>query len=132
MRRPENPDTLTEGAESLKLSDIDEASVSGKRLLGCAAEVLKNIGKAGADSIAVSDFDDKSKIFAKTPFNADGIITELSCEGDSGLIDVFKLAIKNLRGKNRPLRARRRRRPDDRGLLFPAGGISKMARYSAH
>ena len=94
-----NPDTLTEGADSLKLSDIDEASVSGKRLLGCAAEVLKNIGKAGADSIAVSDFDDKSKIFAKTPFNADGIITELSCEGDSGLIDVLKLAIKTCGAK---------------------------------
>ena len=94
-----NPDTLAEGADSLKLSDIDENSVSGKRLLGCAAEVLKNIGKAGADSIAVSDFDDKSKIFAKTPFNADGIITELSCEGDSGLIDVLKLAIKTCGAK---------------------------------
>lgn len=47
-----NPDALAEGSDSLKLSDIDETSDIGARLLGCAREILENIGRKDADSVS--------------------------------------------------------------------------------
>ena len=88
-----NPDALAEGSDSLKLSDIDETSDIGARLLGCAREILENIGRKDADSVSVSDFDNKEKIFAGTPFNADGIITALSCGEDAELANALAAVV---------------------------------------
>ena len=88
-----NPDALAEGSDSLKLSDIDETSDIGARLLGCAREILENIGRTDADSVSVSDFDNKEKIFAGTPFNADGIITALSCGEDAELANALAAVV---------------------------------------
>lgn len=88
-----NPDALAEGSDSLKLSDIDETSDIGARLLGCARGILENIGRKDADSVSVSDFDNKEKIFAGTPFNADGIITALSCGEDAELANALAAVV---------------------------------------
>lgn len=77
-----NPDTLMAGSDSLKISDIKDDTDEGKVLISTAKEVLKNLKKPDADSISVKDFDDKSAVFAKTPFNADGVITLLSAESE--------------------------------------------------
>lgn len=94
-----NPDTLAEGSDSLKLADIDESSDTGARLLACAREILENIGKRGADSVSVSDFDDREKIFAGTPFNADGVITALSCGEDAELAGALEAVVAACGGK---------------------------------
>ena len=73
-----NPDTLMAGSDSLKISDIKDDTDEGKVLISTAKEVLKNLKKPDADSISVKDFDDKSAVFAKTPFNADGVIRAFS------------------------------------------------------
>lgn len=77
-----NPDTLMAGSDNLKISDIKDDTEDGKVLISTAKEVLKNLKKPDADSISVKDFDDKSAVFAKTPFNADGVITLLSAESE--------------------------------------------------
>lgn len=94
-----NPDTLLAGSDKLKLSDINRDSPVGARIFDCAEQILKNIGRGGEGAVAVSDFDDKSKIFADTPFNADGIITELSCEGDAKRAQTLALVIKSCGAK---------------------------------
>ncbi len=88
-----NSDLLLKSSGSLRLDEINDATDEGKKLLANAKEVLANLGKAGFESISVSDFSDESEIFAQTPFNADGIITSLSCGDDASLIDVFKTVL---------------------------------------
>ncbi len=88
-----SPDTLLKSSESLCLDDIDDSLPEGKKLLASAREVLANLGKPNSTTISVSDFSDESKIFASTPFNADGIITALSCGSDSALVDVFNTVL---------------------------------------
>lgn len=77
--RLKNADSLLAASESLPLAEIDDSDDEGKILIASAKEVLQNLGKSGATSISVADFADESAIFANSPFNADGIITELSC-----------------------------------------------------
>ena len=76
-------DKLAKGAEALPLANINSDDPEGKILLESAKEILANLGKSDAAEISVADFADKSKIFAATPFNADGIITALSCQTDA-------------------------------------------------
>lgn len=71
---------LFEESDTLDLSQINTETCEGKTLLSSAKTVLANLGKAGDDKISVSDFADTAKIFAAGAFNADGIITELSCD----------------------------------------------------
>ncbi|MBR6388510.1 MAG: hypothetical protein IKS15_00075 [Opitutales bacterium] len=77
-----NPDCLVAGSPALKLADINDATEEGAVLLSSAKEVLKNLGKPDAAEISVADFADKSAVFAGTAFNADGVITDLSAEGE--------------------------------------------------
>lgn len=89
-----DPDTLLEGSPSLRLSEIDDSSEEGRTLLESAREVLKDLGKPGADEISVGDFADEKKIFAATAFNADGVITPLSTDDDAlraALADIVKV-----------------------------------------
>lgn len=71
---------LFEESDTLELSQINTETSEGKTLLSSAKTVLANLGKAGDGKISVSDFADTAKIFAAGAFNADGIITELSCD----------------------------------------------------
>lgn len=69
---------LTKGEEALPLAAINSETPEGKRLLGAARQVLRNLGKPDAKAIAVADLEDPTRVFADTPFNGDGVITELS------------------------------------------------------
>ncbi len=84
---------LLKSSESLPLANINVSSVEGKSLLNSAQEVLANLGKSSSDSISVADFADESKIFAQTAFNADGIITKISCGNDEQLASVLETVL---------------------------------------
>jgi hypothetical protein len=73
-----NLDDLLKAEEALPLSAINDKTDEGKLLLGAARQVLRNLGKPDATAIALADLSDPTKIFADTPFNGDGVITELS------------------------------------------------------
>lgn len=87
--RVKNADALLRGDSQLLLLEINTDSADGGVLLESAKTVLANIGKASAEAISVDDFADESRIFAASPFNADGIITALSCGDDADLVSVF-------------------------------------------
>ncbi|MDB5050642.1 MAG: hypothetical protein JWO30_3713 [Fibrobacteres bacterium] len=73
-----NPDDLLKGEPGLPLASIDDSNPVGKVLLSSARQILSNIGKPEALLLSVEDVSDRSRIFANTAFNGDGIITELS------------------------------------------------------
>ena len=80
---------LLESSPSLEIANIDDSTPEGAALLDSARQILEDLGKPGADSIAVDDFSDPVKIFAGTAFNADGIITKISCCGDAKLESII-------------------------------------------
>lgn len=80
---------LLESSPSLELSNIDDSSPEGAALLASAKQILADLGKPDAGEITVEDFSDPLKIFAGTAFNADGIITKISCGGDKELENVL-------------------------------------------
>jgi hypothetical protein len=77
-----NPDDLFKGASTLPLAAINDASPEGKTLLSAARQILTNVGKADATSIAADDLADPVRIFAGSAFNGDGVITDLSPPAD--------------------------------------------------
>jgi hypothetical protein len=77
-----NPDDLLKGRPSLPLRSINDKTEEGKALLGSAKQVLVNLGKQGDTAICADDLTDPARIFADTPFNGDGVITELSSEDE--------------------------------------------------
>jgi hypothetical protein len=81
-RNLKNPDDLLKGETSLPLASIQDATAEGKALLASARQILGNIGKKDATSLSIEDVSDKTRIFADTPFNGDGVITELSADGE--------------------------------------------------
>src|SRR6185369_3057011 len=76
-------DLLVSTPSTLKLSDINEQSEEGRRVIASSLEILKNLGKSAADSITLEDAIDIEKIFAGTGFNGDGVITCLSTEDET-------------------------------------------------
>ncbi|PKL42104.1 MAG: hypothetical protein CVV41_15095 [Candidatus Riflebacteria bacterium HGW-Riflebacteria-1] len=70
------PADLLKGEAALPLAAINEANPEGAGLLSSASHILSNLGKKDADSITVEDLADTQKIFAGTPFNGDGVVTE--------------------------------------------------------
>jgi hypothetical protein len=77
-----NPDDLLKGAKSLPLSAINDATAEGEAILNSARQILANLGKKDATGICADDTD-PVKIFAGTPFNGDGVITENSAADDA-------------------------------------------------
>lgn len=65
---------ILEGRTSVALAHIAETE-EGKRLRAAAKNVLHALGKNDADSIRLEDIADTQAVFAKTRFNADGVIT---------------------------------------------------------
>lgn len=77
-----NVDDLLKGEPELPISAINGETPEGERLLRAARQALRNLGKPDATSIAVADLEDSTRIFADTPFNGDGVVTELSTVDD--------------------------------------------------
>ena len=72
-----NADLILRGDDSISLDDLNQEDASGKKLYNSAKQILANLGKEG-NTISLADTADTAAIFAKTAFNGDGIITELS------------------------------------------------------
>ncbi len=83
------PDDLVRGGAELPLEAIVDDTPSGKILLGAAKQVLTNLGRPTATSIAPADFADPVKLFAGTTFNGDGVVIRESADDDAtrALID---------------------------------------------
>lgn len=75
-----NPDDLTRENQKLPLSSINDNTDEGKVLIKSAKQILSNLGKPENEEISVEETSDRAKIFAKTGFNGDGIITEYSSD----------------------------------------------------
>ena len=78
----------------IRLSDIDETTDNGKRVLASAKRILNNLGKDG-DTLTIADTADSIAIFAKTKFNGDGVITANSTD-DADLKSVIEACIKTV------------------------------------
>ena len=72
-------DLLLEGKDSIDIENIDQGSEAGRKLYSSAKQILANLGKEGS-VISISDTADVAAIFAKTRFNGDGIVTEVTAE----------------------------------------------------
>ncbi|MBF0325202.1 MAG: hypothetical protein HQL42_09025 [Alphaproteobacteria bacterium] len=75
-----DPEELVRPGDELALAAIDETSPEGARVLASARRILSNLGKAGADTIALADTQDTGRIFAQTQFNGDGVIPPEAAE----------------------------------------------------
>ena len=79
-----NPDLLLKRQDFLPFSEFNTENPDGAALLASAKQILSNLG-VEKDSIALEDTADNVKIFAKTLFNGDGIITPASAADDEAL-----------------------------------------------
>ena len=70
-------DLLLEGADSINIEQFDQDNTTGKKLYNSSRQILANLGKEG-NIITLADTADNAAIFAKTGFNGDGIISELT------------------------------------------------------
>lgn len=75
-------DSLVKAEGELPLAAINTESPEGKLLFRGAKQALENLGKPDAKAIALADLEDPQRVFANTPFNGDGVITELSTSDD--------------------------------------------------
>ena len=70
-------DMLTKGADSIELDQFNQEDANGLRLYNSAKQILANLGKEGT-VISLAETKDSTAIFAKTAFNGDGVVTELT------------------------------------------------------
>lgn len=78
-----DPEILVKGLQELPLAAINTSSAEGQLLADSARHILDNLGKNGAKTISIEDVSDTDKIFSRSRFNGDGIITILSAEQDA-------------------------------------------------
>ena len=74
-----NADLLLKGADSVDIENLNQNDVNGAKLYAAARQILLNLGREGS-VISLADTADSAAIFAKTRFNGDGVITELTAE----------------------------------------------------
>jgi len=90
-----NPDVLFAGHAELPLSQIDDSSAEGARILASAKRILTNIGKTDAHGIGPEDAADIGRIFAKTTLNGDGVVPPSAAKEPgiaAAMEDVMKVA----------------------------------------
>ena len=75
-------DLLVKGESVLPLSAFNEESEEGAKLLASAKQILSNLGLE-KDEISLEEASDSVKIFEKTQFNGDGIITPASADDEA-------------------------------------------------
>lgn len=79
VRVIKNPELLTKQESFISLADINQSDEEGLKLYNSARTILSNLGLE-KDTISIDDTKDSAAIFAKTKFNGDGIITEISTD----------------------------------------------------
>ena len=72
-----NADLLIKGDDHIDIDQLNIEDANGKKLYNSAKQILANLNKEGS-VISLADTADSAAIFAKTRFNGDGIITELT------------------------------------------------------
>ena len=72
-------DLLIKGAGSFDIEQFNQEDANGKRLYNSSKQILANLGKEGT-VISLAETKDSTAIFAKTRFNGDGVITELTTD----------------------------------------------------
>ncbi len=87
-----NADDLVKGRDGLALGAINDSVPEGRRILGSARVILRQLGKAEADIITVADAAAATQSFANTVFNGDGVIIPESAE-DAAVQQVVREAI---------------------------------------
>ncbi|MBP7653212.1 hypothetical protein KA977_07300 [Candidatus Dependentiae bacterium] len=70
-----DPNIIINNSGSIQLSEIDQNTEEGKNLYLSAKQILENTGKNESETITIEDASDTIKIFEKTKFNGDGVIT---------------------------------------------------------
>lgn len=70
-------DLLLKGNDHIDIEQLDKENANGMKLYNSAKQILANLNKEGT-VISLTDTADNAAIFAKTRFNGDGIITELT------------------------------------------------------
>ena len=74
-----NPDAILGGKDSFDIEFFNKEDASGLKLYNSSKQILENLGKEGS-VITIAEAADTAAIFAKTRFNGDGVITEISAE----------------------------------------------------
>jgi hypothetical protein len=77
-----NSDDLLRSAPELPLQAIDDATPEGRQLLASAKQILTSLGKRDATFITLEDTTDTTKIFSRTLFNGDGVVTADAAEDE--------------------------------------------------
>ena len=72
-----NADLLLGEHDHLDIEQLNKEDANGMKLYNSAKQILANLNKEGT-VISLADTADNAAIFAKTRFNGDGIITELT------------------------------------------------------
>ena len=72
-----NADLLIKGDDHIDIEQLNQEDANGKKLYNSAKQILANLNKEGS-VISLADTADSAAIFAKTRFNGDGVITELT------------------------------------------------------
>ena len=70
-------DLLLKGDDHIDIEQLNKENANGMKLYNSAKQILANLNKEGT-VISLTDTADNAAIFAKTRFNGDGIITELT------------------------------------------------------
>ncbi len=70
-------DLLLKGDDHIDIEQLNKEDANGLKLYNSAKQILANLSKEGT-VISLADTADNAAIFAKTRFNGDGIITELT------------------------------------------------------
>lgn len=89
--RLKNADLLIDHPASLPLAAIDLSNEAGQKIYASARRILSNLGTPDAEAISAEIVEDSARIFGKTGFNGDGIITALSTS-DPTLLEVLDKA----------------------------------------
>lgn len=72
-----NADLLLKGDDHIDIEQLNQEDANGKKLYNSAQQILANLSKEST-VISLADTADIAAIFAKTRFNGDGVITELT------------------------------------------------------
>lgn len=72
--RLRDPDVLVGSGSTVDVASIDTAKPQGEALAAAVRELLGLIGKSGAASIELGDFDALAEVLAQRPANGDGVI----------------------------------------------------------
>lgn len=67
-------DSLIGGKDGVALSELNDATPEGKRLLGAARLVLKSLGRDGAGTLTVDDATKTADVFVHARHNGDGVV----------------------------------------------------------